>query len=135
MRNIEDIVTAIGKEPKDLIRFAYELRKFDSGSNKYSYEFLNGQIKPQLMIDIIMSNEWNSKTKQMEVKKQQNMFKMYCGSHANLLVNQSQRKSGESSSPIVVKKVETDEKEDLFELVLTMDGIIIKQGDSMLITA
>jgi len=60
---------------------------------------------------------------------------MYCGSHANLLVNHSQRKSGESNSPIVVKKIEIDEKEDMFELILTLDGIIIKQGDSMLITA
>ena len=63
------------------------------------------------------------------------MFKMYCGSHANLLVNHSQRKSGDSSSPIVVKKIETDEKEDMFELLLTPDGIIIKQGESLLITA
>jgi len=29
LRSIEDIVTSIGKEPRDLIRFAYELRKYD----------------------------------------------------------------------------------------------------------
>jgi len=45
LRNIEDVVTSIARKPRQLINFAYELRKLDT-KNEYSYEFLNGQVKP-----------------------------------------------------------------------------------------
>jgi len=45
LRNIEDVVTSIARKPRQLINFAYELRKLDT-KDKYSFEFLNGQVKP-----------------------------------------------------------------------------------------
>ena len=40
-RIIEDIVTQIQREPADLTKFAFELRKFDF-DDKYTFSLLNG---------------------------------------------------------------------------------------------
>lgn len=57
-RFIEDIITDIQKDPQQLFKFAYELRRFDK-ENVYSYQFLNGQVKPHTFVDIIMSNNFH----------------------------------------------------------------------------
>lgn len=67
-RCLEDTVTAIQDTPRDLIAFAYELRKQDA-DDKYSWDFLNGQVTPAILVDIIMSNTWNNSTFTMEQQK------------------------------------------------------------------
>lgn len=68
MRGIEDTVMAISREPDQLVAFAYELRRQDL-SDKYSFEFINGNVKPSILTDIIMSNYWDQKEDCMAVKK------------------------------------------------------------------
>ena len=51
--------------PEMLFNFAFELRKQDV-SDKYSFEFLNGQVEPSILVDIILSNKWNENLKRME---------------------------------------------------------------------
>ena len=67
MRGIEDTVMAIAKEADQLISFAYELRKQDT-EDKYSFEFLNGNVKPSLYNEIFMSNYWDKTAECMKVK-------------------------------------------------------------------
>lgn len=63
-RLIEDIVTEIQKDKRELLRFSYELLKTDSAL-QYTREFLYGQVKPSIFVDIIMSNHWSSSAKKM----------------------------------------------------------------------
>lgn len=49
----------------ELFKFAYELRKFDT-QEKYSKDFLNGQVRPDILVKIICSNKWNDSKKKME---------------------------------------------------------------------
>lgn len=65
---IVDTVTDIAKDFSELFSFAYELRKNDP-KNLYSYNFLNGQVNPSVVIDIIMNNTWDSKKKRMNLAK------------------------------------------------------------------
>lgn len=58
LRKIEDIVTQINTNVDELINFSYHLRKTDI-DDKYSLKFLDGAVKPQVMVDIILSNKWN----------------------------------------------------------------------------
>ena len=48
----------ISKEPDQLVTFAYELRRQDI-NDKYTFEFINGNVKPSIFNDIIMSNYWD----------------------------------------------------------------------------
>ena len=41
-----------------LFAFCFELRKQDS-CNNYTYELLNGNVKPPILVDIIMNNTWD----------------------------------------------------------------------------
>ena len=55
MRNIEDQVTAISHSNLEFYKFAYELRRIDH-QNKYTFEFLNGQVKPHCIVEIVCAN-------------------------------------------------------------------------------
>ena len=47
-------------EPDEILKFAFHLRKIDT-EDKYSYNILNGQLRPPILVDIIMANKWNAK--------------------------------------------------------------------------
>ena len=51
-------MTQLSKNPAQLIRFVYELRKFDT-KDVYSYEFLNGQVHDHVLVEIFMANYWD----------------------------------------------------------------------------
>ena len=55
LRRLEDHVTELSFEHANFYRFVYELRKFDI-DNKYSYEFLNGQVKTHSLVQMICAN-------------------------------------------------------------------------------
>lgn len=61
---IEDIVKKFASLPLELMGFAYELRKADT-EDKYSEELLKGNVKSQVLIDIILSNKWNKMVKEL----------------------------------------------------------------------
>lgn len=58
-RGTEDVVTEIGKDPTRLYGFAKELRMQDL-NDQMSLDFLQGQVKPQALVDIFMAQKWES---------------------------------------------------------------------------
>ena len=56
-RYIENIVTEISQSPSNFMNFAYELRRQDI-DDEFSYDFLNGQVQPPILNEIILSNKW-----------------------------------------------------------------------------
>lgn len=65
-RGMEDTVTEISASNKNYMKFAYELRKSDTG-NKYSRDLLNGQVKPDAMVKLTMANKFDDND--MQCKK------------------------------------------------------------------
>ena len=55
--NLEDIVTALCKDIRELFTFAYELRKLDV-DDLYTESFLNGQVRPHTLVQLILENKW-----------------------------------------------------------------------------
>ena len=60
-RRIEDLIFNLVSDPVDFMHFAYELRRIDT-HNTYSYELLNGQVQPSILVDIICSNQFIPET-------------------------------------------------------------------------
>lgn len=63
-RLTEDIVTDISKDQRELLTFAYEMLKTDV-DQKFTFDLLNGQVKPHSLVQVIMSNKWNPKLDKM----------------------------------------------------------------------
>ena len=61
-----------------VLAFCFYLRKNDS-SNYYTTVFLKGTLKPDILFEIVLANEWNETFKSMEVDKSK-AFKMTVGS-------------------------------------------------------
>jgi len=67
----------MSRETQELFKFAYELRKIDS-DNKYSRALLGQNLKSDILIQIICTNEWNAKNMKMGVN-QNNKYKIQIG--------------------------------------------------------
>lgn len=76
-RDLEDAVIAMSKNSEQLAAFAHELRVQDQ-DDKYTKDFLYGQVKPDLLVTIILSNKWHKKEKRMFLKNN-NAFRMVVG--------------------------------------------------------
>jgi len=63
---IEEVVQELSSDAKELVKFAYELRRQDT-EDRYSMGFLSGQVKPPTLVDIIMSNKWSTQENRMTV--------------------------------------------------------------------
>ena len=91
-RFTEDMVTQISLDPQKLLAFAYELRKQD-GEDRYSYELLNGQVRPHVLVTIICSNKWNEQRQEMETKPNAKKFQLSSAINyrpVGIFVNQTQ---------------------------------------------
>lgn len=97
MRGMEDTVMAISKEPDQLVAFAYELRRQDL-EDKYSFEFINGNVKPSILVDIIMSNYWDKDEDCMKVKKT-DRFRICIGQTMGI---QFKKEGSGGQTPIVI---------------------------------
>lgn len=84
-RYIEDTVTEIAQSPENLMKFAYELRKQDI-DDEFSYGFLNGQVKPAILQDIILSNKWSKAFSKMVVKESEAAFSLRIGEQASSIL-------------------------------------------------
>ena len=51
---------------KYLFEFCFHLRKADNATY-YTDKFLTGNMKPQILVEIVKANKWNSGKNQMEV--------------------------------------------------------------------
>lgn len=56
-------------DPRELFGFAYLLRTQDK-DNIYSEDILQGNIKPDILVDIFMSNQWDPSTETLQPIKQ-----------------------------------------------------------------
>ena len=68
---IEDLITEISASDQAfLLDFSYEFLKLESTSSKKSnlHDILNGTVKPSILVDLICSNFYNSKTGRVEPK-------------------------------------------------------------------
>jgi len=61
---------------EELPKFAYELRKVDLNDGYYTKHFLKDIVKQKLILEIILSNKWNPRTKKMESK---DFYTLNCG--------------------------------------------------------
>lgn len=64
-RQLEQVVLDFNQDPQKLMSFCYFLRKIDT-KNEYTFEFLNGLVKPAILVDIICANKWDSVHQQMK---------------------------------------------------------------------
>ena len=53
-------------DPEEILKFAYELRKQDT-EDKYSFNILNGQVRPPALVEMIIANKWDSQAGKMTV--------------------------------------------------------------------
>lgn len=62
-----ELITGISKDLTELFKFSYELRKQDQDDD-YTYDLLNGAVKPMILVDIITNNVYQ-KNKRMGLKR------------------------------------------------------------------
>ena len=73
----EEVVQELAADADEILKFAFELRKQDT-EDKYSFNLLNGQVRPPVLVDIIMANKWSSLEGKMKVNEQ-DRYSMMCG--------------------------------------------------------
>ena len=109
-----------------MLVFAYHLRKHDA-DNTYSMDFLNGQVRPNIFIDIIMANQWNKSTKSMTVDKNTAGFSINIGQPKQFLQylegNDSKR-PGNDQKVVLSKELKKNHLNNMFFL-LTPKGLVI----------
>lgn len=74
---IDDIITELGMDPQDLTAFCFELRCLDK-DDLFTRQLLEKNVRPSIMVDMILSNKWNPKSKQMETNPEK-MFNISIG--------------------------------------------------------
>lgn len=124
---LEDTVQQIGRDASLLTEFAFELRKQDV-NDVYSFDFLNGQIWPEVLIDIIMANKWSEEDEQMHVNPERN-FKIKMGTKGLLQFKQEQHRNQSSGVDRVhcADRV-TSKYTDKVQFKLCLDGFQIVNG-------
>lgn len=103
-RFLEDVVTQIGRDSKELVAFAYELRKQDV-TDRYSYEFLNGQVAPALLVDVLMANQWDTNSDRMTVNSG-SAFKLFVGKGNSLYCPKNSTEG--TRRPCISQKAQAD---------------------------
>lgn len=147
-RKTEDLFTEFGKSNiPNLLDLSYELLVLEAEKGKkFLFGFLEGQVKPHKLVEIICSNSYNKNTKQMvpEPKKffslviGQDLYLSYTenakGSEALCLVDQKQGPNtpkGGSKNKKKAKKKEFDK----FQFILTKQhGFLIKAGPNIIMS-
>ena len=56
---MEDIVTSIATNIKELLEFSYYLIQADTNS-EHIYDLLHGQVAQEVLVKIILSNKWDA---------------------------------------------------------------------------
>jgi len=67
----------LAADPDEILKFAFQLRKQDT-EDKYSYHFLNEQLRPPILVDVIMANKWNGKEAKMIINEK-DRYAIMCG--------------------------------------------------------
>ena len=67
---ITSVVTGLNNDFTELFNFCYELRKQDN-NDEFTYELLNGPVKPAILVDIIVNNIWVKSNQRMGHRRNQ----------------------------------------------------------------
>ena len=67
----------ISEQPNELFPFVYQLRIQDT-QNKFTFDLLNGFIKPNILIDIFLANRWDELSESM-MPTTKNKFRLIVG--------------------------------------------------------
>lgn len=131
-RLVEDLVTDLCKQDlQTLLDLSYELLKIEADVDPFVHDLLQGQVKPNALVDIICSNYYNKKTNKVEPKEKQ-QFRLVIGPDNHLLQYKSD--SG-SKHPISIASNLEKGHVDIFKLCLTKkNGFIVQAGNQMLCT-
>lgn len=67
MITLQECVQEMAVDPEEILKFAYELRKQDV-QELYSLSFLNGQVRPPVLVEMFLANKWDSEAGKMTVE-------------------------------------------------------------------
>lgn len=121
-QNIEDIVTSISRDPNQLFKFVYELRKADS-KEKFSFEFMNGNIQSPVLVDLFLSNKWDS-SKDIMTPTSRNKYCLLVGTRRHFLVGPHKNKDEEVAQVYRYDKI-TAQMTCEIQLILVPNGVLI----------
>ena len=124
VRNIEDVVTDLAKDDQHFCEFCYELRVQDL-KDEYTHEFLYGQVKPHVLVEIVQSNVWDPVAKEMKVKDN-HCFVMANLSSEQLLGHRTQNKA------VVSRDSTNDDYRFELQFLLTPHGFKIMSNNRSL---
>jgi hypothetical protein len=118
----------LAADPDEILKFAFQLRKLDT-EDKYSYHLLNEQLRPPILVDIIMANKWNDKEGTMTIKEE-DRYAFMCGEKylRYKLKGKEQRQSLQLS-----ELKEENGYDSQFYLLLTENGLMVKSEKRSLI--
>ena len=110
-----------------MLAFCFYLRKNDIG-NYYTPAFLKGTLKPDILFEIVMANEWNETFKAMEVPK--NMaFKMSVGeapdSNSRAIQYSSERKAFYEEAIVSNEELKFGKSEQIYFVLAVHGGLFI----------
>ena len=91
MRSLEDHITSISRSNSEFYKFAYELRKIDI-QNQFTFEFLNGQVKPHCIVEMICANQWDTNSQTMKFNDKSYKFRLASGMEGQRLVCELDKK-------------------------------------------
>lgn len=114
-------------DPEELLKFAYELRKQDV-EDKYSVAFLNEQVRPPVMVEMILANKWDSKAGKMTVDAK-DQYAIMCG-------DKFLRYSTGSSQPAPMQLSDLDSEVGFgakFQLLLAPEGLVVGSTEGALV--
>ena len=131
-RKCEDVVTEIGRDPQDLFRFAYELRKQDY-DDQYTWTLMNGQVEPSLLISIFLANKWNPRIERMDVDRNIE-FRIFNNHKGDVMTTNTT--SNKVSSPLFVIKNSNASNQQIqdFYIKLTEQGCQIQSTNLDILT-
>lgn len=119
------------------LTFCFNLRKQD-GSGYYTNMFLKGNLKPDVLFEIVLANEWNETFKSMEVPK--NMaFKLQLGQHPDgkspAITYSTDRKAFYEEATVSTEELKRGMSEQIYFVLAPHGGIFIQgQKDKRLVS-
>lgn len=127
MITLEEVVQELCADPEEIHKFAFELRKQDTG-DKYSFDFLNGQVRPPVLIEMILANKWDSQAGKMTVEAKDEYAIMAGDKFLRYSSDDAQRQ-------LQLSELESEAGyQAKFQLLLTQSGLLVGSAERTLVT-
>lgn len=122
---LQESVQELAVDPEEILRFAYELRKQDV-NELYSLSFLNNQVRPPVLVQMILSNKWDSEAGKMIVDVRDE----YAIMSGDKFLGQS---AAAGSGALELRDLQQEEGYNTkFKLLLAPDGLLIGSAEQKL---